>query len=693
MPRMPSRYQAGNAVVEIAPTPRLVQGPSTVAGLGQAANAVMDVAGDAMNRNVAEQNAMERQRQQVMAADAREQAAEQKRIGRIRAANSAVDFELQVGEARENLDDQLARGIIKPDAYEAEMTKFIGEAKGKLREGLDPDTHLDFDQAALRPERAAMIGTSKALKAHGKREAAAELDKGREGLLRVAVGDLPRALAMGDALYSREGPYAAQIGIDAAQKQGQSFKENATRAHFLRRIADGQNSGGALAQMRREIAGNADLDPTQQAALLGSIDSRSSVLENRGIAAADRSLRVQEQAFKALQDLDAQGLPMDAEFVSRTMSTLKGSPLAVSAAALVQGSAQTASFGAQPLAKQDQILQALYADARAKGVNPATSARIKKLDGIRDAQATAIKADPWQASLERGDLDGIPPIKVDSLAGVGQSLVERMALVPSVDRRAGHVVSPLRPEEADALGQALSALPVPERSKMLGGIQKALTDADPATGNARMRAVIAQLGVKDTTLASAALYQAQGMPNESQLVLRGADARKNKTVKIDEAAGTGIEAQLDQALEGVYANPKSKEAAKEAALNIYAGKAADGKRVSVEEAIRIATGGVTEHNGQKIPMPFNWTERQVKRSIASITPEYLQTQPGGDKPIWLGTDRQMLPEDVARILPRAQLRSAGSGPDGKPRYAVRIGETLLTTDGRKPFTITLPEVK
>lgn len=691
MPRMPAArgYTPGFQTVAPAPTPRIVQGPSVaraMEGFGQTVERIgADMQQTEDRRAAAAEEAAVREARQRDAEARAEQAAaaaEQKRINRLKAANAATELEMSVDAARGDLDDQLARGAIKPEAYQSKLQEFIGERQGKLRNSLDPSMHLDFDEAAKTPIRRAQLGTIRALSEHRKREAVAELDKARENVQRIAVKDLPRALAMGAQLYSREGPYAAQIGIDQAQKQGQAFRENATRVHFLGRVANSQNDARALSGLRGEISGNADLDPTQQAALIGQIDSRTSVLENKAIAAGERQARKQDQAYKAIQDLDAQGLPLSPAFVSQQMAILQGSPLAEAAAGLIKGAAATAAFGSKTVPQQNAIIEQAFAQARATGVDPASSKHIQKLVGIRNATEAAVKADPWRAANERGQLDAVPPLDMTSVGGMAQSLQARMAAAPIVDQMAGRTVSPLRPAEADGLAETINALPVPERTKMLGAIQTAI-------GPERMRAVAEQLKNKDGTLGIAAAYQALDMKTETgvnlgEIVLRGAEARKNKTVKIDEAAETGLEAQVRKAVEGAYATPGATNAAVEASMTIWAGLKADGRSVSPTEAVRIATGGVTEHNGQKIPMPYGWDDRRVKRSIASITPEYVQAQAGSDKPLWIGS-QQMLPEDVARMIPRAQLRSAGPG-----RYAIRIGDNLVTTDGRRPFTIALP---
>jgi len=114
---------------------------------------------------------------------------------------------------------------------------------------------------------------------------------------------------------------------------------------------------------------------------------------NRGQAAAERRDRQATQAFDALQTLDAQGLPADPAFLTDTLGKLKGTPYEEAARQIVNGSAATAQFGALPVAQQDAVLADEYAKAREKGVTPATSARLKKLEGIRSASERAYKED------------------------------------------------------------------------------------------------------------------------------------------------------------------------------------------------------------------------------------------------------------------------------------------------------------
>lgn len=691
MPRMPAArgYSAGFATIQAPDRVRVPQGPSVGEGIARFGQVLGEIGADMGRReDAANQQAQDiaareaEKRDRAFEIERREAAAEQRRIDSINAGNAAVEYEIGLKAARVEVDDQLARGQITPEQYQSKMQEFASKRSGELRGGLSANAQIDFDRASLRPTRMAELDTIKALGANRKREAVAALDKAGEDLTRLAVTDLQTALARGAALYSRDGLYASQIGIDQAQKQGQAFKESATRAHFASAVTASQNNPRALADLRKQIGSNQDLDPNQQNALIGQIDSRTSVLENRVIAAQQRADRQRDQSLQALQTMVEQGLPIDPAYLDRTMLTLKGSPQAATAAALVKGSVETAGFGSMSVSEMDRQLEQM----RKQGLDPTSSKLYQKRLSIRNAAESAYRTDPWRAASERGVIDTIAPLDTSSLSALSTSLVGRMVEATAVDMAAGRVVSPLRPDEASGLADTLNALPVQERTKMLGAVHQAI-------GPDRMRALAEQMKAKDTTLGTVAAAQALGLKtqgglNLGEIVLRGADARKTGLVKDNDAIWRQVQDEVVKQLDGAFATPPATNAAVEAVMNVYAGMTADGRRPSASEAIVAATGGIMDYNGQKIQIPYGWDAARVRKSITEITPDWIRGQspaqayrvgPGGHL---LGA------EDIAHAVPRAQLRAAGYGG----RYSIRIGENIVTDENGRPVTIGLPDI-
>lgn len=701
MPRMPrspmsNGYRPGFATVQpaIGGIPGNVGGPSTSQAIARAADQVVNLAADykdtqdranQQRQDIAAQQAetLAREQAQAAAETAREQAAEQKRIGRLQAANAAVALEFDAKEFTDRLGEDVRTGKVKPEEFGAKQQEFLTKRQSEYRQQLDPSFHIDFDQASIRPMRASQIDGRRILADHQKDVAKAEISKGVEGLTRMALFNPDRALTYGQLLFAPDGDVAKTLGVDVAQKEGAKFVETAMRAHYLKRVQEGSNSGRALTDVRKAVSTDTRLDPIQQTSLLASIDSRMGVLEARGQAAALRQERQQVAAFAELQSIDAQGLPLRPDFVAKTMATLKGSPFEAQAIALVQGTAETAALGSKPLSEQRRILEAEFARARAQGIDLASSNLLQKRKGIVEASESAYRSDPWRAANERGHLDAIPPLDTSSLPAVVQSLSARVQAAPTVDALAGREVSLLRPEEANQLADTLSSLGIPEQTKLLGAMHEQI-------GPRRMMALSEQLKSKNDVLGIAAAYKASGAKTTSgvdlaELMMRGDKALKDKTVKVDEAAITGTRPSIARLLDGVYDGTARTDAAVTAAMRVWAGSNAAGKSIGPEEAVRLAVGEIVEVNGQKFPAPYGWSASQTKQSIGKIDAAYVE-QYAGKAPLQIG-NQEMLPEDVARMMKFATLKPAAEG-----RYAVQIGGRTVMRNGL-PLRLPLPDVR
>jgi len=684
MPRMPAArgYSAGFATVAPAPTPRIVQGPSVsraVEGLGEAVRNIgadmiqterrkTDEATDLAVREARQRDAEERQ--------------DTARRNRLDAGVKATVFELDAGDLKRELDQRLERGELDARQYESELQLKVDELRGKAQKSLAPDVELDFQAASATAWRKIQIDGRNTVRANGKRQAIAKLDEGREALTRLAVEDLPRALAAGAQLYAPDGPYSAQIGTDQAQKQGQAFRELATHAHFQRKVVESQNSWSGLGALEKSIAGNTDMEPRQQSGLLAAIATRRSALENRAAAAADRRDRQAERAWNEIQQIERDGVPIDPKWLAPKLTALKGTPLEAQATDLLRGVVESAGLGTKTLPEQDRAIQSLQADILANGNTPDRSRRLQKAVTIRDAQLADIRKDPWEASLRRMDIDAIPPIRTDSLEGLATSLAQRLELAPTIERRAGRAVSPLRPDEVEGVVGVLKALPIPQQSAWLGRMQSLV-------GPASMRAFAAQAKDKDNALGIAAALAAEDQSEAGrkvgQLYLAGRKAKTDKLVKVDERPEWGDEASIRKLVRGAFATPDAENDATEAALNVYLGMKAEGISPSYEAAVRATTGSITEHNGAKFVMPRGWDESRTKRAIGRIDQALIEQAAGTTEPLFLGGLR-ISAGNVAESIRQAKLR-----PYGNNRYRVQLGESFVTVDGNRPLIISLKE--
>ena len=96
----------------------------------------------------------------------------------------------------------------------------------------------------------------------------------------------------------------------------------------------------------------------------------------------------------------------------------------------------------------------------------------------------------------------------------------------------------------------------------------------------------------------------------------------------------------------------------------------------------LATGGIVERNGFKVPLPYGMNEDDFTKRINSVRPADLAAQ-APDAQVMIGSKPMPLDQFVA-TLPKASLVHAGPG-----MYNVRAGSGLVTNSAGKRITLTV----
>ena len=656
-------------------------------GLSDVASVATGMAGEARQQQqeadrAAEQLAAEKEVTRIRQLEAidKERLRQQTEDAKLQAGNAVVRYELDSDLVLRQWDEKLARGEVDAGQYQDKVAADLRKLGQNIASEVPELGRQQFEVGVRGAGAKNVMKVRDRVEKHVEGQRLGQLELGRENLLRLAVTDLPQALGMAKGMYGEAGPFAGIKGPEAAAKAGQAFKEQATRAHFTARVGQAQGSYQQLGALRKEIAANGDLDPMQQSAMLSSIDSRQQILENRATAGRERAERQAQAALTGLQTLADGGFPVSAAYASEVMAKLKGTGHEAAAREILSGVAETAGFGSKPVAEQDRIVQEMIADAAGTGVDPAQSKRLNKLIGIRDASARDFATNAWRAAADRGQIDAIPPLDSSSIGGLVQSLGDRLQLIDTVDQAAGRPVSPLQPEEVAGLSRMLGALAAPERAELLGEVHKTI-------GPQRMMALSAQLMKDDPTAAVVAAATANSIKTDAgesvgALILKGEEAIKGKRVKIDDMAGFGIQSEMREALGDAIASPAAADAAVSAAMKVWAAKAADGDSISYREALQAVTGKIVEHAGRKTLAPTGWTADEFERAIEALDAPTLAAATG-NQPLFVA-GQPVDAESLAKQLDKLALKQGSND-----RYALQLGQNLVTDEARRPVYIRL----
>ena len=227
--------------------------------------------------------------------------------------------------------------------------------------------------------------------------------------------------------------------------------------------------------------------------------------------------------------------------------------------------------------------------------------------------------------------------------------------------------------EADAFGQYLGSLQAADKARVLGQVFGAV-------GAAGVQSLSGQLKDKHNTLAVAAMLSTQQTTKGNSaalLYLQGREAIEQKRAKIDDAAEIGIKAEIFKAIDGVYQTPQGRDAAAEASLGIYAKFKADGGG-DVEQAIRIATGGVMDFNGGRIAKPYGWEDSRFRDALRGPVAQAVASN-GGE---FLVGGNKVKAADFAKMLPGARLQTFGQGS-----YLIMAGNDVVREANGRPYVL------
>jgi hypothetical protein len=500
---------------------------------------------------------------------------------------------------------------------------------------------------------------------------------------RMAVKDRPKAMAEYFAQIDAMGP-AAGMGPDDITKAKQGFREGTAYTQATALVGAARDLA-SVQKARQALASDAfaDVDPQKRATLEASLDGRKTtmlqrqaILEQRAAARAQVALSHAQAAFTASQARVDAGIPDSPEQVALTTQALAGTPFLDTYRQLQTRAREIGGFGAQPIAAQQGALDQVNAQIAQQGASDSLIKRRDALQKVLDASKRDYGEDALRAGLQRGVIDALPAIDISSADSLTRSIGQRLQAAQIVQTRAGRPVSPLTNDEALQVGQMLSALPVQQRSSALAALGQSI-------GPQAAAGLAAQIDKQDKALSLALQYGASKTTQgryTSELILKGQQALKDKTAKVDAMAESGWRAQIAQEIGDAYPNQRQAEDVKESAFLIAAGMASEG-RVDPKNAVRLAAqGSIVEHNGRKIPLPAQVSQSDFEERLRTLTPANFSGQVK-DGSVRVGG--QAVPiADFVKTLPDAQLISLGSG-----RFTVLSGGRIATNSEGRPITI------
>lgn len=471
------------------------------------------------------------------------------------------------------------------------------------------------------------------------------------------------------------GSIAGRAGMDG-QKTLQGFKEG---VRFNQATQMVNNDPAAALKFLKNADNFPELDPGRRTALVAEADA--AVLRNQHRAEMERQRieRMQQQMFDTASKVFESGRAFDAGYMSQVRAQLKGSIYEPAVEAMIQSGPQNVAAATLPVQVQSASIDALRSKGNEQGTNPALEAEIDRRTKVLSQVQQAVDKDALGAANDYGIVRDLRPLQISGAAGLPEVLAERKQQARTAQVWTGQPVSPLRPSEAEQLQKVLAQLPPDQRAGALAMIGGAIDDKDQITALAR------QIDAKDRNLATAMMYadaKTTKGRNTSELILRGAQAQRDGTVKEEKQKGDGWRAKISQAIGDAYPNEELRSRMVDAAYMITLGVASTGESPDTDQAVNLATGGIRANkDGSKVPLPYGWKERDFDKRLGGLQPKNITAGAevfSGKTPIPVAT--------FIKQLPNATLLHAGQG-----RYAVRAGSGFITDKNGGRIIIDLGE--
>ncbi len=579
-------------------------------------------------------------------------------------------------------------------------------AAGGAREGEDPVSRYNEDAAqivstradGLAPDLAATV-KAESIRTTGKlantindsvvhrtqQDVGVGLIVAGDEFERAGLRDRPMAVAKYEATVDAMGPQAGMNPQQIAEAKSK-FREKVTYNDARMTVLGARDNTQSLDLAAKIIQGDGfkDLGPEKLAPLLQGIEVRKQTLiaqqaaaDARAAAAQQRRLTEAGIAVDGFQKIVDNGGAPDAKYALDVSQAVAGTPYAPMLQQLVKTAGERAGFASLPPQQQRAQLDAMRADANAKGTDPDNEKRISTLQTIADKGARQLQADPLIYGANRGLIPGVAPLQMDSIEHVAAGIATRIDSARTVSAAVGQPVSPLTSNEATSLSTTINAFPVQQRARALKAVSAAISDPS------QLRALASQMNEKDPAVALALLsgqHQTDTGRPLAELILTGSDADKHKL--LDE---TGMVPTMRSIAQKVAAVPWSTPAARDAAILasqlVYKGQKSTSIPTSEDNAIKLATGGIINWADSKIPLPYGMqTEGDFKNAMKTIDAQRLTEQAGADHVMVRGQSIPMA--TLANTLPATKLLPAGDG-----QYWLQSGNAIVQLPNGRPFKL------
>lgn len=569
------------------------------------------------------------------------QRAEDEALARAKATNALWNHELQVRGAADDIAERVSSGELDYQEAEGVYQERVSKIEPPQVNGLDAVTTeqmrggLSRNAETGRQAVARVTGVAKRADFRGQFFTALD-SLGKLAGQPDANVDAIHAKAEAFTALARQ----AEIPPDQITRAVQDFKDKNWTNHATARYIGGKDDAAALTQLEHDLTAedgfySSRLDTDKRNAILSQVSAGLTRLETRATVAADKREAVAEREVTWFRDQIVTGQEITAERWQEGMRNTEGTTQAEAFQVAQRTANEVLEFRVRPFAEQQQYLRALEAQ---NNTTPSEDPKRDKtrLDTLRAAMDSARKQaqdSPLTFYQEQTGVT-VEPLALNTLASGNADLVQaqiaaRYATLGALRKTYGEDVAlnPWLPEEVTQLRSFFEKADDRGRLALLSTISGAAPT--PAAYAAALKPVAADEPLY--MAAGLAQYRKLQGPDGTDLattILAGSRILEDKSVPMPGDAA--MRRAFDERVGGAMPPGTSgRQRAFEVFQAVYAGRGqAKGIRHEdvggtieadeelADDAIALATGGVSEINGAKVLRPYGMPEDQFEARLS-----------------------------------------------------------------------------
>lgn len=566
-----------------------------------------------------------------------QQTKENQALSRVKASNALIDRESQIKTIATDLDEQMRTGALSYEKSEEAYNTAVSKLPALETPGLDEAQQGEVGNSLKRMQLGGLDRV---------REASAK------GRIASAQSDLVSRMDMLSKDAAMPGANVDQINarmdaedIDVAGRlafgeawasKKQEFKDNNWSTHATQRVIEARESLGSLQKVEHDLTAEdgfyaKKLDPEKRNQLLNTVSGRIyQVKEHQQRQAEMREMKA-ERVLDQMDRQAATGIPPTPADQQRWKAALSGTSAAGEYSTRIGEMNEVQNLLRQPIAVQQQYVDKKRFDMAQTGASVTEQANVTRLQTAIDNNTKLMRDNPLTFNAMRTGVD-VEPLDVSDIASpegkakLGAQVAHRFDVVNSLRSAYGPEVArnPWKPEEQQMLSAVLTQADDGSKLQLLGAIAAA------SPSGADYAAAIKPLAADQPITVLAGMAQFRNLKGEDgtnvpQTLLAGAKVLTDKSTPMpkdnlfreafDEHVGNSLTPGTPQ-----------REQAYLAYKSLYAGMAGpkgvkhEGSQPEIdsdlaEQAVTLATGGISERGGAKVIKPYGMSDKMFNKVV------------------------------------------------------------------------------